>query len=79
MEPGRAQRTDGCAESRTKIRAFDFGEARRFVGVVSCMRLEALYLLAVTLGLRRGEYWRSNGQTSTSMKAACASEPRFNV
>ena len=47
--------TDAPRAVPVNIRAFDSDEARRFIDAVSGERLEALYLLAVTLGLRRGE------------------------
>jgi integrase len=40
---------------RSEIRSFTPDEARRFINAVRDERLEALYLLTITLGLRRGE------------------------
>lgn len=40
---------------RHEIRAFTSDEARAFIDAVAGQRLESLYLLTVTLGLRRGE------------------------
>jgi integrase len=47
--------TDAPRAVTANIRAFDSDEARRFIDAVSGERLEALYLLTITLGLRRGE------------------------
>ncbi len=47
--------TDAPRAVPTNIRAFDSDEARRFIDVVAGERHEALYLLTITLGLRRGE------------------------
>ncbi|MGO9602508.1 MAG: tyrosine-type recombinase/integrase [Candidatus Binataceae bacterium] len=47
--------TEAPRAVRSEIRVFSSDEARRFVDVVKGERLEALYLLAVTLGVRRGE------------------------
>jgi integrase len=47
--------TDAPKAVRPEIRCFTTDEARRFIEAVRGERLEALYLLTVTLGLRRGE------------------------
>jgi integrase len=47
--------TDAPKAVRPEIRAFTPDEAKRFIDAVKGERLEALYLLTVTLGLRRGE------------------------
>jgi len=47
--------TDAPRAAPVNIRAFDSDEARRFIDAASGQRLEALYFLTITLGLRRGE------------------------
>ncbi len=47
--------TDAPRAVPVVIRAFDSDEARRFIEAVGGERHEALYLLTITLGLRRGE------------------------
>jgi integrase len=47
--------TDAPRAVPADIRAFDSDEARAFIDAVSGERHEALYLLTITLGLRRGE------------------------
>ncbi len=47
--------TDAPRAVPADIRVFDSDEARRFIDAVVGERLEALYLLTITLGLRRGE------------------------
>jgi integrase len=50
-----ASLTDSPKVIRPQIRAFTCDEAKGFVDAAKGERLEALYLLTVTLGLRRGE------------------------
>src|SRR5262249_31200887 len=40
---------------RREMKAFNQDEAKRFLGAIKGNRLEPLYLLTITLGLRRGE------------------------
>jgi len=47
--------TDAPKAVRPEIRAFTPDEAKRFIDAVKGDHLEALYLLTITLGLRRGE------------------------
>jgi integrase len=47
--------TDAPRLVRSEMRAFSAIEASRFMEAVKAERLEALYLLSITLGLRRGE------------------------
>jgi len=47
--------TDTPKVVRPEIRSFTPDEARRFINAVKGERLEALYLLTITLGMRRGE------------------------
>lgn len=47
--------TDAPKQVRAEMRAFSPDEAQRFIDAVKGERLEALYLLTLTLGLRRGE------------------------
>ncbi len=47
--------TDAPKLTRTEIRAFSADEAQHFIEAAKGERLESLYLLAITLGPRRGE------------------------
>jgi integrase len=47
--------TDTPKLIRSEIRSFTSDEAKLFINAVKDERLQALYLLTITLGLRRGE------------------------